>query len=97
MKLIFPRAVREEAREAINYYELEQPGLGERLWEEVGATVRWILANAEVARLRAGGYRRVNLRTFPYYIAYALRGEAVVLLAVAHAARRPEYWIDRLS
>ena len=96
MKLVLPKAVREEAREAINYYELELPGLGVRFWEEVDATVRWILLNAEVPRLRAGGYRRVNLRTFPFYVAYALRGEAVVLLAVAHAARNPEYWIDRL-
>lgn len=97
MKLVFPKEVRQETREAINYYELERPGLGGRLWDEVDATVRWILENAEVPRLRKGRYRRVNLRTFPYYVAYALRGESVVLLAVAHAARRPEYWIDRPS
>ena len=97
MKLIFPKAVREETREAINHYDREQPGLGGRLWEEVEATVRWILENAAMPRLRTRGYRRVNLRTFPYYIAYVLRGEAVVLVAVAHAARRPEYWINRLS
>jgi hypothetical protein len=69
MKLVFPKAVREEAWEAINYYDLELPGLGGWFWEEVDSTVRWIVLNAEVPRLRAGGYRRVNLRTFPYYVA----------------------------
>jgi len=95
MKLIFPACVRDEAREAINYYELEEPGLGDLLWQELDMMVHWIVANAEVPRLRSGRYRRVNLRAFPYYIAYALRGESVLLLAVAHSARRPEYWIDR--
>lgn len=95
MKLVFPRNVREEAREAINYYELERPGLGDLFWQEVDVSVRWILANPQVPRLRAGDYRRVNLRSFPYYITYAIRGDAVVLLAVGHAARKPEYWIDQ--
>ena len=37
----------------------------------------------------------MNLSVFPFYIAYAIRSETVVLLAVAHAARKPEYWADR--
>lgn len=93
MRLISPETVRREAREAINYYEVERPGLGDLLWEEMDAAVRWIVANPKVPRLRPQGYRRMNLRSFPYFIAYALRGDDVVLLAIGHAARKPEYWI----
>ncbi len=53
------------------------------------------MMNAKVPRLRAGNYRRVNLSVFPFYIAYVIRGETVVLLAVAHSAREPEYWMKR--
>jgi hypothetical protein len=45
--------------------------------------------------LRPGGYRRVNLKVFPHYIAYAQVGEAIWILAIAHAHSEPEYWIDR--
>jgi plasmid stabilization system protein ParE len=95
MKLIFPVAVRTEVREAIDYYDSERPGLGEHFWDEVAFGIRWILANSTVPRLRPGDFRRVNLHSYPYYIAYALRGDRVVLLAVGHGARRPKYWIDR--
>ena len=93
MQLKFPRRVREEAREAIDYYEAERPGLGDHLWQELQISIRWISSNPTVPRLRPGDYRRVNLHAFPYYIAYAIRGEFVVLLAIGHAARRPEYWM----
>lgn len=43
-------------------------------------------------RERPGGYRRVNLTGFPYYIAYFIRGEHIVVAAVAHASRHPDYW-----
>jgi len=43
----------------------------------------------------AGGYRRVNLRIFPYYIAYIIRSNGLWILAIAHTHRRPEYWIER--
>ena len=56
-----------------------------------------IAANATLPRLRPGDYRRVNLKVFPYYIAYALRDDSAVVLAIAHAHRQPEYWIGRQS
>ena len=93
MQLKFPRRVREEARGAIDYYEAERPGLGDHLWQELQISIRWILSNPTVPRLRLGDYRRVNLHVFPYYIAYAIRGESVVMLAIGHTARRPEYWM----
>ena len=92
--LILPQAAA-ELREAVEYYEGEQSGLGERLWTEIERHVRWIADNPTLPRLRPGGYRRVNIGVFPYYVAYAIRGEAVVILAISHSARLPEHWIGR--
>jgi toxin ParE1/3/4 len=97
MTLIFPAAVQSEVREAIDYYDAEGPGLGEHFWDEVAFRIHWILGNPTVPRLRSGDYRRVNLHSYPYYIAYALRGDRVILLAVGHGSRRPEYWVRRNS
>lgn len=86
---------RSELLDAIAYYEDESSGLGERFWAEVDAYIAWIARNHEVPRLRSGGYRRVNLNVFPYYVSYVVRGRVIWILAVAHAHRLPEYWVDR--
>jgi plasmid stabilization system protein ParE len=34
---------------------------------------------------------------FPYYIAYFVRGDLIVIAAVAHGSRHPDYWKRRLQ
>ena len=91
---VLPEAHR-ELRDAVAYYERQQAGLGARLWGEVDDIVLWIQSHPEVAQLRAGGYRRVNLRVFPYFIAYSIRGAVIWVLAIGHTHRRPDYWGER--
>jgi hypothetical protein len=80
---------------AIGHYEAERPGLGQRFKDEVDRSLLWIAAHPELHSPRPGGYRRMNLRVFPYYIPYIIRGEMLWVLAVAHGSRKPEYWIQR--
>jgi plasmid stabilization system protein ParE len=58
-----------------------------------------ICENPRLFSIRAGIVRRVNLtpRFGEYYIAYRLWHEKVVILAIAHAKRRPYYWRHRIS
>ena len=84
-----------ELADAISRYESIEPGLGIRFKEEVRLTTDWIFKHAALPRIRAGGYRRVNLKVFPYYAAYIVWADAIWILAIAHGARRPEYWIGR--
>ena len=84
-----------ELADAIDRYESIESGLGVRLKEEVRSAVAWVSANPDLPRLRPKGYRRVNLKIFPYYVAYTLHSDTIWLLAVAHSSRRPEYWISR--
>jgi plasmid stabilization system protein ParE len=86
---------RSELVQAVEYYERELPGLGQRFWSEVDQHINWIAENPEVSRLRVGGYRRVNLRVFPYYVAYIVRDPTIWILSIAHGHSLPEYWIDR--
>ena len=58
-----------------------------------------IVANPLLYHLRRGPVRRVNLtpRFGETYIAYMIWREKVVILAVAHAKRRPYYWRRRIA
>jgi hypothetical protein len=46
-------------------------------------------------RLRPGGYRRVNLPGFPYYIAFVTDEQQALVIAVAHSNRHPDYFKSR--
>lgn len=92
--LVVPEA-RSELRAAVDYYESQADGLGKKLWLEVEEHLAWIAHHHTLPRLRPGGYRRVNLRVFPYLIAYMVRGDAIWILAIAHSHREPDFWIKR--
>ena len=91
---LHPKADEEFAAQ-VEYYEREQPALGERFYDEVMASLDWITENPEIPRLRKN-YRRVNLKVFPFYIAYVIEGDLVSVLAVAHGKRKPGYWRKRM-
>ena len=97
MRLDFLPEASAELYEAAQYYEAKQEGLGWRFRNEVLEVCRMIAQQPLLWRERPGGYRRVNCPIFPYYIAYFIRGDLILIAAVAHGHRRPEYWKDRLG
>ncbi len=86
-----------ELTEAIIRYEEIEPGLGLRLKDEARAVIEWIESHPTMPRIRPAGYRRVNLKVFRYYIAYAVVNDVIWILAIAHGHRRPEFWAGRKS
>lgn len=82
---------------AAEYYEQKEAGLGWRFRNEVLQVCQLIVQQPVLWRERSGHHRRVNCPVFPYYVAYFIRGDRVVVAAVAHGHQRPEYWKDRLE
>ena len=96
MTLDFLSEAAAEFCEAAEQYESRQEGLGARFRGEVLEVCRSIVQQPLLWRERSGDYRRVNCPVFPYYIAYFIRGDLVLVAAVAHGHRNPAYWKDRL-
>ena len=80
----------------VDYYEEREPGLGQRFYHEVIAALKWIVENPAVPRLRRN-YRRLNLRVFPFYVAYVVENDLIWVLAIAHGHRKPGYWAERMK
>jgi len=80
---------------AVQYYEQQQTGLGRRFRSEILEVCSLITQHPLMWRERPGGYRRVNCPVFPYYIAYFIRGDRILVAAVAHGHRLPGYWKAR--
>ena len=70
--------------------------MGRRFYREVIGCLEWIAERPTLPRMRKD-HRRVNLKVFPFCVAYAVEGDLVWILAVAHGYRRAGYWKNRLK
>ncbi|MGI8436964.1 MAG: type II toxin-antitoxin system RelE/ParE family toxin [Chthoniobacterales bacterium] len=96
MRLVVLDQAAREFAESVAYYEAKESDLGWRFRNEVVEAVARIERNPELPRLRPRGYRRHNLHAFPHYIAYVIRDGIIWVVAIAHAHRRPEFWLGRI-
>ena len=85
-----------------DWYEERRPGLALEFAADVGRALD-VIAEAPFTWARWPGVRReMNVRrfllsAFPFAVAYFIRHDRVVVLAVAHTSRRPDYWIKRIK
>jgi plasmid stabilization system protein ParE len=81
----------------VDYYESRQAGLGTELEDEIEAAFSLILQFPHAApQWRDRPDRRVAvLDRFPFTIPYQITPEDIVVLALAHTSRRPDYWTRR--
>jgi toxin ParE1/3/4 len=101
VRLRFHGEARIEFIAASEWYEEERPGLGDEFVDEVGKGLEAIAAHPDAWPAAARQRRKVAARRFivprfPYVLVYAVRSGEIVVLAVAHAKRKPGYWRKRL-
>ena len=95
--LEFLPEARSELFEAAGYYETKEHGLGLKFRDEVSRICARIVEDPLLWRERPSGYRRVNCPVFPFYVAYFIHGGKILVAAVAHGHRKPEFWIERIG
>lgn len=95
MQVQILREAETEFWEAVTEYEQIELGLGLRFKKEVQSHIKAIRQHPTLPRIRENNYRRVNLRMFPFYLAYLIRAETIYVIAIAHAKRKPVYWKER--
>jgi len=74
--------------------------LGSRFLEDLSATFAAIQDRPQsFSRLETmpdnWPYRRALLRTFRYAVIFEELDDEILIVAVAHAGREPNYWLDR--
>ncbi len=91
---------RVEAREAARWYDGRQAELGRELLAELDQVLaRMVDFPESFPRWRRTGrfgvIRKASLTRFPYLVPYRVEEDRLYVLAVAHASRRPLYWLGR--
>jgi len=86
-----------EYGEAARYYARQQPGLELRFVVCIEEAIELILEDACRWRPFDEDVRRCLTRIFPYGILYTIEPDFVLIVAVAHCSREPEYWKHRIA
>lgn len=81
--------------ESLDWYAARSALAARTFADAVDKSLRRIQRNPEQFPAVDGLHRETTLRRFPFRIVFRLTDEQVVIVALAHAKRRPEYWRDR--
>ena len=103
MPLVFHPAAVDELDAAVDWYEARSPGVGARFYgqvvEALGLVEHFPQSGAPVDAEdgELDGVRLFPMQRFPF-IVVAQRGAAdgaILVLAIAHTRRDPDYWRER--
>lgn len=92
---------RAELRSAALWYDERRPGLGDEFISQISASLDRVRDAPESypawpgTRGAGSVIRKATIQRFPYVIAFERHEQHVLVLAVAHASRRPLYWLTR--
>jgi toxin ParE1/3/4 len=97
MRFVFHPAALTEYSEAVQYYSERRAELAQAFINAVEDAVyrvresptRWPIVDKDV--------RRCLTRRFPYGILYTIEADYILILAVMHCSREPDYWQARLN
>jgi plasmid stabilization system protein ParE len=93
---------RREIVEARRYLNEKSPGLGRRFLDDLKEQLSAVAADpyrfSKVETLPDDRpYRRAILNVFRYVVVYRIMDSEVVVAAVAHGSREPNYWLGRAT
>jgi plasmid stabilization system protein ParE len=92
---------RAELRAAAIWYDERRAGLGDEFIAEVSAVLDRLGEGPAAFPVWPGtsgapmSIRRAVINRFPYVIAFEVHATHALVLAIAHAKRRPLYWLSR--
>ena len=87
----------EEAGEAAEYYDETNSRLAQEFLDELENKIKMLRSFPLTGSLAGDGLRTSGLSRFPFNIVYYLHQETLVIVAISHQSRRPDYWVNRLQ
>ena len=93
----FVAPARRELLAEVAYYSDKESGLGSMFLTAVEDATARALAYPLTGTPASENTRRMFLKDFPFALVYRPDENGIVVFALAHHARRPEYWRDRID
>ena len=86
---------RTDALEAAAFYERHAEGLGAEFLDVLEDALLSLADTPDIGSPHVSGTRRLVLPRFPFALIYTVEVDAIVILAISHQRRHPDYWRRR--
>ena len=96
MKFRFTSVAEAEFSDAADFYENSETGIGNEFIDAVLSMIARIERYPHMGRPLKEKFRSIRTQAFPFNIIYEIHEEEIVIHAIAHHSRNPEYWINRI-
>jgi toxin ParE1/3/4 len=96
MKYSFHHSAKDELKDSIDYFEDIKSGLGKRFLREVYSSIKRIQFSPNSWPKFTKNTRRCFTNKFPYSIIYFIEDNEIIIVAIMHQKRKPNYWIKRI-
>jgi plasmid stabilization system protein ParE len=100
MNVVYDREAEDDVVDAAAWYDEQSAGLGEAFLAAIHRCAEALPRRATHRRHPIHGHRGVMVamvHRFPYRLFYLVDdGSTLVVFAVAHDGRHPDYWVHRL-
>ena len=102
VKVVLHSGAIADATAAGDQYESDEAGLGLEFAAELSRSIEVVAESPLTWLLWPGTPPRLNIRRFlltrfPFSLACMVQTDRVVVLAVAHQKRHPNYWFNRMN
>ena len=97
-KIKYAIFVKEDIKEAVNWYNTSQKGLGATFLKNVKQKINYVAENPETIQVRYQDVQMAVVKTFPYTIHYQYNEQqnTVFILGIFHTSINPDTWAKRL-
>ena len=96
MQVLFLEIAEKEFYISQEYYEEQQINLGNKFKSEVYNTLKRIQKFPRTVVTVKKDTRKCIVNKFPFDILYSIEGNNILVIAIAHHHRNPDYWVDRI-
>jgi len=93
--ILFHPDAEAELIDAAVYYEQQQKDLGKRFLTSIQDGINRIQINPSLYPIVYLDFRRCLIKTFPFDILFRIIQDRIVIIAVMHLHREPNYWKNR--
>lgn len=97
MNILFLELAQQEFYDSQDYYEEQQENLGKKFKQEIYNTLKRIQKFPNLYVEIRKDIRKCVVNKFPFNLLYSIEENHILIIAIAHHHRKPDYWAERIN
>lgn len=93
----YASAAEDEVAQSILFYRDISFDLARDFVRELDQIIDLLRSSPKIGTPLDFGFRKFPLKKFPFSLYYEIRVDVLVIVAVGHHSRQPDYWKSRIS